>query len=116
MKVRIHRDTNEQLCVSWEQAPGGWKRAWVQYRTGDKDWAGTGRYVTIARCVDNGNNPAQGADTPIDLPTAISDREILIHEMLKNTRGTITEIIDETEPSNVVNEKTALAFLAHEAA
>lgn len=38
-----------QRYVEWEVAPGTLKRAWVQYKDGDKDWAGTGRYLNVVR-------------------------------------------------------------------
>ena len=41
--MKIRKDGNEQLYVGWSQAKDCYKRAWVQHRTGDKDWAGDAR-------------------------------------------------------------------------
>ena len=41
-------DKNGSYFIAWEQ-PGGFKRAWVQHRSGEKDWARTGRYVNVVR-------------------------------------------------------------------
>ena len=38
-----------QRYVEWEIAPNCLKRAWIQYRTGDNDWAGTTRYLNVVR-------------------------------------------------------------------
>lgn len=35
--------------VEWDIAMGCHKRAWLQHRTGDRDWAGTSRYVNVTR-------------------------------------------------------------------
>jgi hypothetical protein len=73
----IQRDTKGQPFVEWEQAPGGYKRAWIQRKTDPAtDWAGTGRYLNVVRIESLGQGPAGNAtDFPIfcDLP----DEQIL---------------------------------------
>ena len=81
---RLERDSHEhharqtgQLMIEWEMADGGWKRAWIQDRSGsDKDWAGTGKYLNVVRVDGPGIGPGGNAtDFPIfcDLP----DEQIL---------------------------------------
>jgi len=55
--IAIRRDGNGQPYIQWQQGEGvdAYKRAWIQRRTGEKDWAGTGRYLNVVR--------AEGADT-----------------------------------------------------
>src|SRR5258708_6136872 len=37
--IPIQHDTKGQPYTEWEQAPGIRKRAWIQRRDGEKDWA-----------------------------------------------------------------------------
>lgn len=72
------RDGNGHHFISWQvSAAGGHKRAWVQHRTGvDKDWAGTGRYLNVARTESLEGGPAGNAtDFPIN--SNLSDEQIL---------------------------------------
>lgn len=75
----IERDAKGQLFIEWEQAPGGFKRAWIQRKTDpSKDWAKArdGRYLNVVRVEGRGIGPAGNAtDFPIfsDLP----DEQIL---------------------------------------
>jgi hypothetical protein len=77
--VDIERDAKGQLFIEWEQAPGGFKRAWIQRKTDpSKDWAKArdGRYLNVVRVEGRGIGPAGNAtDFPIfsDLP----DEQIL---------------------------------------
>ena len=75
--IKIQHDTKGQPFIEWEQAPGGYKRAWVQHKThSDKDWAGTGRYLNVVRIEQLGAGPAGNAtDFPIFSP--LSDEQIL---------------------------------------
>lgn len=58
-------DGNGSPYIAWEQ-PGGFKRAWVQQRTGDRDWAGTGRYLNVVRTDTLEGGPSgQATDFPI---------------------------------------------------
>ena len=78
--MKIEKDKKGQLMIEWEQAPGGYKRAWIQRKTDpDKDWAKAkeGRYLNVVRIESLGSGPAGNAtDFPIfsDLP----DEQILI--------------------------------------
>ena len=67
--MNIRRDTKDQPFIEWEQAPGGYKRAWIQRKTDpEKDWANTpdGRYLNVVRIERLGGGPAGNAtDFPI---------------------------------------------------
>jgi hypothetical protein len=62
----IQRDGKGQPFIQWEQAPGGWKRAWIQTKDGDADWAGTKRYLNVVRTSSAEGGPSGNAtDFPI---------------------------------------------------
>lgn len=62
----IKTDGRKQSYVAWSQGPHGFKRAWIQHRTGSKDWAGTGRYINVVRTKALDSPPAgNGTDFPI---------------------------------------------------
>jgi len=71
--IQIATDSLGQPYIEWAQAdgPAAYKRAWIQRKTDEKDWAGTGRYLNVVRIDQNrpgiGGNPT---DRPIfcDLP------------------------------------------------
>ncbi|WP_265674479.1 hypothetical protein [Vibrio qingdaonensis] len=44
--MQIKKDGKGQLYIEWQQAAGGYKRAWVQHREPDRDWANTPEGVT----------------------------------------------------------------------
>jgi hypothetical protein len=73
----ISRDTRNQPFIEWEQSTcdGGAKRAWMQQRTGENDWAGTGRYINVVRCVDG--RPAGNA-TDFPVWSSLPDDQLLI--------------------------------------
>ena len=77
--MEIKRDRKDQQYIEGEQAPGGYKRAWIQRKNDpEKDWAGAqdGRYLNVVRIKALGAGPAGNAtDFPIfsDLP----DEQIL---------------------------------------
>ena len=77
--IQIQSDTKGQPYIEWAQAevPGGRKRAWIQRRDGDKDWAQTpgGRYLNIVR-VDQTQNPA-GSPTDFPIFSELPDEQIL---------------------------------------
>ncbi len=81
MIINFHKDGKGQTYIEWElpTIAGGaaYKRAWIQHRT-EKDWAGTGRYLNIARV----DGPHQGPGGPAtDFPIFsrdLTDEEILM--------------------------------------
>jgi hypothetical protein len=78
--IQIQTDSLGQPYIEWPQLttpePSGFKRAWIQIKEGDKDWAGTGRYLNVVR-IDR-NRPGVGGN-PTDFPifSALSDAQIL---------------------------------------
>jgi len=75
--INIQHDTKGQPFIEWEQAPGGYKRAWIQRKTNpDKDWAGTGRYLNVVRVEGLGVGPAGNA-TDFPIFSSLSDEQIL---------------------------------------
>ena len=78
--MRIQKDTKGQPFIEWEQAPGGYKRAWIQRKTElDKDWARTpnGRYLNVVRTEKLGAGPAGNA-TDFPIFSKLSDEQILL--------------------------------------
>lgn len=73
--MNIQRDNKGQPFIEWQQAPGGYKRAWIQRKTDpDKDWADArdARYLNVVRVQRLGEGPSGNAtDFPIfsDLQT-----------------------------------------------
>jgi len=76
--MRFFDDTNGSLCVEWEQAFGHHKRAWIQRRTTEEDWAETPdrKYLNIVRVDINSGNPA-GSPTDFPIYSTLPDRQIL---------------------------------------
>lgn len=80
--MKFKRDTKGQLCLEWSHFPdgnGSWnKRAYVQRRSGKKDWAKCpdGRYIVICSLTD-GKNPGRGPDFPV-FKEHISDEQALV--------------------------------------
>ena len=74
--MEIHRDGNGQPYVEWDQGRGAYKRAWIQERVGEKDWAATRRYLNVVRCEEPGKLGGNPTDFPIynDLP----DEQVLL--------------------------------------
>ena len=78
--MKMGKDGKGQPFIEWTQAPGGYKRAWIQKKTdAGKDWAATpgGRYLNVVRIEAPGGGPAGNAtDFPIfsDAP----DEQILV--------------------------------------
>jgi hypothetical protein len=68
-------DNNGSHYIAWEQS-GGFKRAWVQHRTDDQDWAGTGRYVNVTRIKTLDGGPSGNA-TDFPIYTNLPDQQIL---------------------------------------
>lgn len=77
--MNIQRDTKGQPYIEWEQAPGGYKRAWIQRKTDpEKDWASArdGRYLNVVRIEALGAGPAGNA-TDFPIFSELSDKQIL---------------------------------------
>lgn len=76
--MNIQRDSRDQPFIEWAQGSNGFKRAWIQDRSGsDKDWASSGRYLNVVRIERLGAGPAGNAtDFPICSP--LPDEQLLI--------------------------------------
>ena len=75
--INIQHDTKGQPFIEWEQAPGGFKRAWIQHKSeSEKDWASTGRYLNVVRIEKLGGGPA-GNPTDFPIFNTLSDEQIL---------------------------------------
>ena len=78
--MQIQRDGNGQPFVQWEQAPGGWKRAWIQRKSDmEKDWAKAvdGRYLNVVRTSGPDAGPS-GNPTDFPIFSRLPDEQILI--------------------------------------
>ena len=75
--LNIQYDTKGQPFIEWKQAPGGYKRAWIQHKTNpEKDWAGTNRYLNVVRIEELGKGPA-GNPTDFPIFSPLPDKQIL---------------------------------------
>jgi len=74
--VKIQKDGKGQPFIQWRQAAQGWKRAWIQIRDDDGDWAGTKRYLNIARTEDADSGP-RGNSTDFPIFSSLPDEQIL---------------------------------------
>lgn len=74
--MQVQKDSKEQPYLEWDQGNGCYKRAWIQRRVGEKDWAGTGRYLNVVRCPEPGRIGGNPTDFPIynNLP----DEQVLL--------------------------------------
>ncbi|WP_424947993.1 hypothetical protein [Candidatus Spongiihabitans sp.] len=66
--MNIKKDGKGQKYIDWFVGEGGGKRAWIQHREPDKDWANAlnGRYLNVARIDEIDKGPAGNAtDFPI---------------------------------------------------
>ena len=75
--MKIYHDTKGQPFLQWVQAADGYKRAWIQRREGDNDWASTGRYINVVRCAGPTRSPS---GNPTDFPVfnnQLSDAQVL---------------------------------------
>jgi len=76
--MRFFKDGNGSLCVEWEQRFGHHKRAWIQHRDDERNWADApnGRYLNVVRVdIDTGNPAGNPTDFPIFCD--LSDEQIL---------------------------------------
>jgi hypothetical protein len=69
-------DGNGAHYINWETGDGGFKRAWIQHRTGDRDWAGTGRYLNVVR-TDTLEGGPSGNATDFPVYNELPDRQVL---------------------------------------
>lgn len=76
--IQIEFDGKNQPYIEWRQAegPAGFKRAWIQHKTGDADWAGTGRYLNVVR-IDRTHPGIGGNPTDFPIFSTLPDRQIL---------------------------------------
>lgn len=74
--MEIQKDGSGSLYIEWTQTPNTYKRAWIQHRTGEKDWAGTGRYLNVVRCTARGRPGGNATDFPIS--NRLPDEQILL--------------------------------------
>lgn len=82
MNILIDNDKKGQLYIEWEQAPGVYKRAWVQRKNPldkKKNWANVpdGRYLNVVRVKKPQTGPAGNA-TDFPIYSDSTDHEILI--------------------------------------
>jgi hypothetical protein len=77
--IRIQTDSKGQPYVEWPQAegPSGYKRAWIQRKTGESDWAETGRYLNVVR-IDRDRPGIGGNPTDFPIFCDLPDEQILI--------------------------------------
>jgi hypothetical protein len=92
------KDGNGSLYISWEQ-PGGFKRAWVQHRTGDRDWAKTGRYVNVVR-TDTLEGGPSGSATDFPIYNDLPDGQVLEAFVAAICAVTGCELPETAYPSN----------------
>lgn len=76
MELEIKKDGKGQLYIEWPQAENSYKRAWIQHRKSDGDWAGTVRYLNVVRCDSPGHPSGPPADFPIY--NQLPDEQILL--------------------------------------
>ena len=76
--IQIRRDQQGQPYIQWAQleVEGGYKRAWIQRKDGEKDWAGTGRYLNVVRTDGPDSGPA-GKATDFPVFSQLPDEQIL---------------------------------------
>lgn len=76
--MKTGKDGKGQPYVEWEQAPGGFKRAWIQRKEDpSKDWANAPRYLNVARVEGYDIGPAGNA-TDFPIFSNLSDEHILV--------------------------------------
>lgn len=74
--MKVKKDGKGQPYLEWEIGPGGFKRAWIQRREADKDWAKTVRYLNVVRVEAFDKGPAGNA-TDFPIFSDLSDEQIL---------------------------------------
>lgn len=77
--IEIQIDSKGQRYIEWPQIednPAGFKRAWIQHKDRDSDWAGTGRYLNVVR-IDRTRAGIGGNPTDFPIFTDLPDDQIL---------------------------------------
>ena len=75
--VRIQEDGNGQPYIQWQCGnTGGFKRAWIQRRAGEKDWANSKRYLNVVRTEGPHSGPSGNA-TDFPIFSNLPDEQIL---------------------------------------
>jgi hypothetical protein len=76
--MQIKKDGKGQPYIDWKIGPGGYKRAWIQRRAADKDWAQAPdrRYLNVVR-VDELDKGPSGNATDFPIFSSLSDEQIL---------------------------------------
>jgi transcriptional regulator with XRE-family HTH domain len=71
-------DRNGHHYIAWKvsMGRGEHKRAWVEHRTGAKDWAGTRRYLNVVRTESLKGGP-KGNATDFPITSDLSDEQVL---------------------------------------
>lgn len=76
--MNVLTDSKGQSFIEWKQAPGGYKRAWIQHKFDpSKDWASTGRYLNVVRIESLGGGPAGNA-TDFPVFSQLTDEQVLV--------------------------------------
>jgi hypothetical protein len=77
--IEIQTDSKGQRYIEWAQIadnPAGFKRAWIQHKDSDADWAGTGRYLNVVR-IDQRRPGIGGNPTDFPIFSDLPDDQIL---------------------------------------
>jgi hypothetical protein len=71
--IEIQTDSKDQPYIEWPQVegPAGYKRAWIQHKTGDSDW-----YLNVVR-IDRTRPGVSGSPTDFPIFSDLPDRQIL---------------------------------------
>ncbi|WP_294216216.1 hypothetical protein [uncultured Sphingomonas sp.] len=82
--MHLDFDGKGQRYVEWLIAPGVYKRAWIQRRTGSADWAGTGRYLNVVRVEAPRTGPrGQAADFPVFYTEEDADDDSILLDFVR---------------------------------
>ena len=93
--MEIKKDGNGQPYIEWDQGQGAYKgvykRAWIQERHDERDYAGTRRYLNVVRCEGPGHPSGNPADFPIY--NKLPDEQILLAFVYAT--NAITGLVDQ---------------------
>ena len=73
----IQNDSLGQPYIEWHVSNSNHFRAWIQRKSGADDWAGTRRYLNVARCNDNAGSP-NGNPTVFPVFHDVPDDQVLL--------------------------------------